>query len=491
VHSPTIKVSSSSVSQVPISMDLCLAGAGELDIVFYGTYKEGGVEAFAELAEVDISLTGAGAGAICINGSTKSFGTPASNTYKTLTSVIDFGAQKFKVTYAGQDIYNGAFVSRINPNYGDVVTSASLVEFVAQTYNPNTFTVDVDNVGAGQSQPTTGPVDLVVTDFSLPGGVHNRVGNNADRLLSSTTIKNYSEFPCKAFEVTYYARSDAGPYRPGDLILGTSRGVALKPFQATTIRPDIKDPIYLKNTFTDGYYIGVQIDPGNKIAETDKSNNFMQVSGKDSVDLALDLAVTQAALVAFTGLSLATAPQALSHYLDKTGTDKDWESWTTFAHEVAKGPEFAKSAKAALKTLKLGLIKSYKANGHGFATLDLLESVTGKPLLESDPDLFMTMHGTQGSSGRFTNIQVIPVDQVGKHTVYEFTATLSITYNDVYEFDADDAKKGWFWGKKYIGDFAIPFNEGSCQRHLQMCGLAKPFKDSVTVTTTVNGDFAV
>ena len=365
----------------------------------------------------------------------------------------------------------------------------------AQLYHPrgvaadakgNLYIADAGNLRVRKVLNTgVNPVDLVVTDFTTE--VHNRLGNDADRLDTSITVKNDSAFKSQAFDIRFYAKAGASEYATGDLILGNWHGPGLDPGKSITIRRKIRDPIYMDNPFTTGYYLGVQIDPNNKIAETNKANNFMQKSGDDSVDIALDLSATTAALATFKVLGLATAAQALSHYLENTGVNAgkpiDWGPGTVYSNEVEKSPEFTNSIKAARKFLIQELTKSYKATGSGFTALHVAQKVIGTPVLDSNKDMFFTMHGTQGSWGDFSGIQVTPVKHVGKNTVCTFTANLSITYTDVYEFDADDATKGYF------KDPSWHVNEGSCQRHLQMCGWAKPFNDSVTAIVTVGGQF--
>ena len=336
--------------------------------------------------------------------------------------------------------------------------------------------------------PTPTPtrtVDLVVTDFTTE--VHNRVGNDADRLDASVTVMNAGTFKSKAFDITFYARKDTGPYTPGDLILTHYVGPALNPGKSITLKLKIRDPVYLVNPFTNGYYLGVQIDPKNKIAETNEANNFMQVSGVDPIDLGADISVTLAASGFFLSSGFATASQAVEHYLDNTvatgGTPIDWGNGTDYSNEVKKSPEFSKSVRAARSLLIKQLTKSYNATGSGFTKLDVPTTVIPPPEFESKKDdLYFTMHGTQGSSGEFSGIQVTPIKHVKKNTVCTFVANLSIKYTDVYEFDAGDATKGYVIR-------SITANIGSCMRHLQMCGWAKPFNDSVTAIVTVSGQF--
>ena len=333
--------------------------------------------------------------------------------------------------------------------------------------------------GMGWTELQIPEPDLAVTDFTT-----NMVHSHADDKLKATvTLVNQGTVESLPFHMTFYARATPGPYASGDLILADVVRPALKAGQSKTYEVKIKDPIYVENTFTSGYFLGVQVDPDNKIPETNEDNNFKQEDGSSAADTAADMAATLAALAAFKSAGMTTAAENLSHYLDTTsddsGTPRNWSFGTAASNELENSKEFKASVKAACRFLTQELLLRYEGGESAPATLDVPQKVIGTPELRSDPDLFMAFAGTRGSSGRFEAIQLKP-EKKGNRTVITFTAYLRITYTDRYEFTARDA---------YFGPWGA--HEGSCQRHLQILGYTKPFDDSVTAHTTVSGKFMV
>jgi hypothetical protein len=319
-------------------------------------------------------------------------------------------------------------------------------------------------------------VDPLVTFFGLDAW-HS---TDDTKLVASVGVANGGRLKSPPFELWFYAKA-GGPaeYQPGDLILTKSGGPPLNPGQRLTLTRYIRDPVYVDNNFTNGYYIGVHIDPGNKLAEANDHNNAVYINMVNADHLQQDKLWIQAALAGFTYGFLFTyngaAAQHLAHWFDGTGTPVNWQPGSFASDNLKAGPEFAWSAERAKVFLGGKLKKSVKTSVPYDTELNVPSKVIGKPKLQDNLDLAYAIAGTQGSAGNFTNVRITSTERVGRRTVYTYEADLSITYYDRYTFDTADAHKR-------LGDYA---------RHLEMCGWAKAFHVSITATTHVRGTFAL
>jgi hypothetical protein len=246
-----------------------------------------------------------------------------------------------------------------------------------------------------------------------------------------------------------------------------------------TITRPIKDPVYMNNNFTNGYYTAVHVDAARQVAETDEGNNYFVKYMADADHLAGDKSWINLALLGFTYGAVFTyngvAAQHLAHWFDGTGTRKDWLPGSFASDNLKDSAEFKTSVERAKIWVQARLKQSAGATGGIFTDINVPSKIIGKPKLQDDLDLAFGIAGTQGSAGNFSGIRITSSRREKGHTYYTFDADLSITYYDRYTFDTADAHKR-------LGDYA---------RHLEMSGWAKAFDVSISATTKVTGTFWV
>ena len=323
--------------------------------------------------------------------------------------------------------------------------------------------------------------DLVVTDFKLEQD-HSTYADSLHR--ATVTIQNDGVVKSKACDVQFYAMAYPSECVRGALLLGKYHAPVLDPGESITIQRKINDPVYLKNNFKNGYYIGVHVDPKNQIPEKDDHNNHKVLNMANSGHLAGDSAYILAALAGmsvgpiFSGSGCAATHLML--WLSGQCEGQDWMDGTAPSDELEITPEFDHSADRGTAFLDQQLAKSVNTTGNIFTDLDVGRNagrrVFGTPVLNSNLDLYYGIAGTQGSEGSFSNIHITSSKKVKGKTFYTFEADLSITYYDSYNFDEYDALKG--------------HGIGACARHLEMSGFAKGFPTSITGVTTVQGLFS-
>ena len=312
--------------------------------------------------------------------------------------------------------------------------------------------------------------DLVVTDFTTHGITHAPRDNT--RLNASITVKNDSTVKSPKFDILFYAEDSI---KPGHVKLTTGHGPEIAPGQSVTITGTIKDPIYVHNDFENGYYIVAQVDPNKKIEERNEDNNSMQLNMVDYDHISEDKFKILAVAAGFKVFLLnGVAAQGLAHWLDGTGTTLSWGPNDFAGDELRNCDEFKASAQRATAYLRAHLTQSVNATGKPLTDLAVGTKIIGRPSLDDDLDLHYGFAGTKDSMGQFSGVRITSSQKVKGKTVYTFEANLWITYFDSYDFDVQDAFK----------------RLTDCARHLQMCGYGKGFVDSISATTTVQGQFS-
>jgi hypothetical protein len=294
-------------------------------------------------------------------------------------------------------------------------------------------------------------------------------------LRGTAEVRNSGLSATGPFDVVFYA-SENGEYSSAALELGPAIHVAsLAPGESVEVVGEFLTNPVLTTRFSDGFFIGVRLDPANHSHDGRADNNSRTIDGCDfAPHYATILTGVAALMFNFDPLGTPDARNHLLHYLDGTGTPIDHGPDSDAAQSARVTEVFKDMEKNAANEVNNLLFANRRNSAPGQQYKESLSLTVIKPYWGigpgSDLDLAFAFGGTKISQGEFTGTSFI--DVVDGRRILDFAGTLRFTFRDRYEFDNDDVFKTPF---DYIG------------RLLEHCGLARVFDSSLTIEIPLNG----
>lgn len=339
-------------------------------------------------------------------------------------------------------------------------------------------------------EPETKCFDLQLAAFEIDsthaGGV---TAADANTITGAIVVRNDGPDPTGQFDVIIYAAEAPGPYGSSTdtFLLGTMVFESLPSGETRELSLEFPDPIYqLDAQFTSGYHISAEartLEPN--VMDLRRGNEFQSISGCNADHLELDILALEALIDAGAAIG-EVASTHMAHYLDGSGSPVVWSVDSAVSATVTNLEPFKASRDRAHAYAKLQIKEfsnTIQENGDTLPTelpaVEIPGSEIGRPVfdpLSSGLDLFLGINGTQGSSGVMSDIKLTHNELGGGVTAVEYSATMTITLEDEYAFDPDDARKGFF-------------NDEA--RHVAMCGMAKYFDVTLDVAVPVSGSFTI